>query len=155
QTRTPALTILVIMLSACGVGFVRGQGGTGKDLAKTSTPPKKTISTKRAPGRKTSRSAKTPPPTNTSPVNANSNMPRPTETITSTGSSKQGPHFVTMRVQNDSTGSRVSMAADFSLNDYEAYNRGDRFYVKVPLGQVQVVKFVRGRCFEDVKAQQI
>jgi hypothetical protein len=59
-----------------------------------------------------------------------------------------------MRAQNDSTGSRVSIASDFSLTDFEAYRRGDRYYVKIGAGEVSGLTLIRGRCFAEVKAQR-
>ncbi len=32
-------------------------------------------------------------------------------------------------------GSRVSVVSDSALSDYEAFRRGDRFYVKIPLAE--------------------
>src|SRR5262249_50246414 len=38
--------------------------------------------------------------------------------------------------------------------DYEAYRRGDRFYVKIPAADVPRAEAVRGRGFADVSAQK-
>jgi hypothetical protein len=40
------------------------------------------------------------------------------------------------------------------LNDYEAYRRGDHFYVKIPAADVARAEALRGRGFGDVKAQR-
>ena len=40
------------------------------------------------------------------------------------------------------------------MNDYEAYRRGDRFYVRIPQSEVPRAETVRGRGFADVKAQK-
>src|SRR6185503_10587087 len=50
--------------------------------------------------------------------------------------------------------SRVALSSDQSLNDYEAYRRGDRFYVKIPPADVPRAEIVRGRAFGDVKVQR-
>jgi hypothetical protein len=48
----------------------------------------------------------------------------------------------------------VVFSSDQSLNDYEAYRRGDRFYVKIPAAEVPRAETLRGRGFADVKAQR-
>ena len=53
-------------------------------------------------------------------------------------------------------GARVSVMSDSALNDYEAFRRGDRFYVRIPqaefaTGQPQF----SGDGFEDVQVQKI
>ncbi|HYW73394.1 MAG TPA: HEAT repeat domain-containing protein [Pyrinomonadaceae bacterium] len=63
-------------------------------------------------------------------------------------------HNATIHSADSSEGSRVSIASDQSLNDYEAYRRGDRFYVKVPAAEVPRAEAVRGRGFADVTAQR-
>ena len=60
----------------------------------------------------------------------------------------------TMRASDSSDGSRVALSSDQSLNDYEAYRRGDRFYVKIPPADVPRAEIVRGRAFGDVKVQR-
>jgi hypothetical protein len=53
-------------------------------------------------------------------------------------------------------GSRVTIVSDSGLSDYEAFRRGDRFYVKIPLAEF---KSVVPRCcasgFEDVQVQRV
>ena len=48
----------------------------------------------------------------------------------------------------------MAVTADQSLNEYEAYRRGDRFYVKIPPADVPRAEAVRGRAFSDVKVQR-
>ena len=60
----------------------------------------------------------------------------------------------TLRASDSSEGSRVAITADQSLNEYEAYRRGDRFYVKIPPADVPRAEAVRGRAFSDVKVQR-
>lgn len=46
------------------------------------------------------------------------------------------------------------MTSDQSLSGYEAYRRGDRFYIKIPASAVPRSEIVRGRAFADVKVQR-
>lgn len=64
------------------------------------------------------------------------------------------PKVTTMRASDSSEGSRVAVTADQSLNEYEAYRRGDRFYIKIPPADVPRAEAVRGRAFSDVKVQR-
>lgn len=63
-------------------------------------------------------------------------------------------HVATVRSSDSPDGSRVAINSDQSLNNYEAYRRGDRFYVKIPAAEVPRAEAVRGRGFADVKAQR-
>lgn len=64
-------------------------------------------------------------------------------------------HTATIRAADSSEGSRVSIFSDSTLDDYEAYRRGDRFYVKLPAMEVsQAQANVHARGFEDVKVQK-
>ncbi len=71
---------------------------------------------------------------------------------------KQGsgnhPHVATLRSSDSSEGSRVALSSDQSLNDYEAYRRGDRFYIKIPATDVPRAEALRGRGFADVRVQR-
>jgi hypothetical protein len=52
-------------------------------------------------------------------------------------------------------GSRVTIVSDSALNDYEAFRRGDRFYVKIPLADfASAVPHLRANGFEDVQVQK-
>lgn len=52
-------------------------------------------------------------------------------------------------------GSRVTIVSDSALNDYEAFRRGDRFYVKIPLADfAAATPNLRGNGFEDVQVQK-
>jgi len=64
------------------------------------------------------------------------------------------PRVTTLRASDSTEGSRVAVSGDQSLNDYEAYRRGDRFYVKLPPADVPRPEAVRGRAFSDVKVQR-
>ncbi len=63
-------------------------------------------------------------------------------------------HIATIHAADSADGSRVSIVSDQSLSDYEAYRRGDRFYVKIPAADVPRAEAMRGRGFTDVNAQR-
>ncbi|HYX27510.1 MAG TPA: HEAT repeat domain-containing protein [Pyrinomonadaceae bacterium] len=63
-------------------------------------------------------------------------------------------HIATIHSADSTEGSRVSIVSDQSLNDYEAYRRGDRFYVKIPATDMPRAQAMRGRGFTDVTAQR-
>ncbi len=53
-------------------------------------------------------------------------------------------------------GSRVTVVSDSALSDYEAFRRGDRFYVKIPLADfTSAVPHFRADGFEDVQVQKV
>ena len=74
---------------------------------------------------------------------------------TSSSGSGKRQHVATLRSSDSPEGSRVRLSSDQSLNDYEAYRRGDRFYVKIPAAEVPRAEALRGRGFADVKVQRI
>src|SRR6267143_3378918 len=73
-----------------------------------------------------------------------------------TNSNKSGKrqHVTTLRSSDSPEGSRVALSSDQSLSDYEAYRRGDRFYVKIPAADIPRAEAIRGRGFADVKTQR-
>ena len=55
----------------------------------------------------------------------------------------------------NAAGSRVTVTSDVSLGDYEAYKRGDRFYVKIPQADLPSARgSLLGRGFDDVQIQR-
>jgi len=72
----------------------------------------------------------------------------------SNSNSGKRTHVATLHSSDSSEGSRVAITSDQSLNDYEAYRRGDRFYVKIPAADVPRAEALRGRGFADVKSQR-
>lgn len=68
--------------------------------------------------------------------------------------SAKRPPVATLRANDSPEGSRVALSANQSLSDYEAYRRGDRFYVRIPATDVPRPEAVRGRAFGDVKVQR-
>jgi len=73
---------------------------------------------------------------------------------TNSNNSGRRQHVATLRSSDSPEGSRVAVSSDRSLNDYEAYRRGDRFYVRIPAAEVPRTEALRGRGFADVKAQR-
>ena len=86
-------------------------------------------------------------------VSAQSRIIKPSQPNTNANSGKR-QHIATVHSSDSTEGSRVAITSDQSLNDYEAYRRGDRFYVKIPAADVPRAEAVRGRGFVDVKAQK-
>ena len=86
-------------------------------------------------------------------VSAQSRIIKPSQPNTNANSGKR-QHIATVHSSDSTEGSRVAITSDQSLNDYEAYRRGDRFYVKIPAADVGRAEAVRGRGFVDVKAQK-
>lgn len=78
---------------------------------------------------------------------------RPQPSANSNNSAKR-TRVATLRASDSPEGSRVALTSDQSLSDYEAYRRGDRFYVKIPPSDVPRSEIVRGRAFADVKVQR-
>jgi hypothetical protein len=78
------------------------------------------------------------------------------QTRPQSNSNKSGKrqHVTTLRSSDSPEGSRVAINSDQSLSDYEAYRRGDRFYVKLPAADVPRAEATRGRGFADVKVQR-
>jgi hypothetical protein len=77
------------------------------------------------------------------------------QTQTNPNTSGKRPHVATLHSSDSSEGSRVALNSDQSLNDYEAYRRGDRFYVRIPAADVPNADALRGRGFADVKTQRV
>jgi hypothetical protein len=70
--------------------------------------------------------------------------------------SRSPKRITSLNVGEASEGSRVTVVADAALNDYEAFRRGDRFYVRIPLADFGVGQpGFRGDGFEDVQVQKI
>src|SRR5437762_1540372 len=86
-------------------------------------------------------------------VSAQSRIIKPAQPNKNANSGKR-QHVATVRSSDSTEGSRVAITSDQSLNDYEAYRRGDRFYVKIPAADVPRAEAVRGRGFADVTSQR-
>ncbi|MDQ2937509.1 MAG: hypothetical protein M3R67_08365, partial [Acidobacteriota bacterium] len=70
--------------------------------------------------------------------------------------SKNQKRVTSLQLAGASDGSRVTIVSDSALSDYEAFRRGDRFYVKIPLAYFSssLPRF-RGDGFEDVQVQKV
>ena len=61
-----------------------------------------------------------------------------------------------LQLRGAAEGSRVTIVSDTALDDYEAFRRGDRFYVKIPLADfASTVPQLRADGFEDVHVQKL
>lgn len=61
-----------------------------------------------------------------------------------------------LQVSDGSEGARVTINSDAAMNDYEAFRRGDRFYVRIPLAEfVSGKPGFHGDGFEDVQVQKV
>lgn len=69
---------------------------------------------------------------------------------------KNQKRVTSLQLTGASQGSRVTIISDSTLSDYEAFRRGDRFYVKIPLAYFNssLPRF-RGDGFEDVQVQKV
>lgn len=73
-----------------------------------------------------------------------------------TAQSKLQKRITSLQIGEASEGARVTVVSDSLLNDYEAFRRGDRFYVRIPLAEFTAAKpGFRGDGFEDVQVQKI
>jgi hypothetical protein len=62
---------------------------------------------------------------------------------------------VSMKLADGREGSRVTVVADINLNDYEAFRRGDRFFLKLPASEFASAQpNFRGNGFDDVQIQR-
>ncbi|MEK6281635.1 MAG: hypothetical protein AABN95_14870 [Acidobacteriota bacterium] len=69
---------------------------------------------------------------------------------------KSQKRITALQVGQTAEGSRVSVFSDSALYDYEAFRRGDRFYVKLPLAEFAAAQpNFRGDGFEDVQVQRV
>ena len=65
-------------------------------------------------------------------------------------------HVTAIQPGGAAEGSRVTVVSDSPLIDYEAFRRGDRFYVKIPLADYSsAAPHFRADGFEDVQVQKV
>jgi hypothetical protein len=70
--------------------------------------------------------------------------------------SKNPKRVTSLQLTGAAEGSRVTIVSDSALSDYEAFRRGDRFYVKIPLAYFSSSQpRFRGDGFEDVQVQKV
>lgn len=68
---------------------------------------------------------------------------------------KNQKRLTSVQMGQASEGARVTVVSDSALNDYEAFRRGDRFYVKIPLADYTAAQpRLRGNGFENVQVQK-
>jgi hypothetical protein len=61
-----------------------------------------------------------------------------------------------LQISETAEGSRMTVIADSALDDYEAFRRGDRFYVKIPSAVFSALQpSLHGDGFEDVHVQKV
>ena len=72
------------------------------------------------------------------------------------GAQKAQKRITSVWTATGADGSRVILASDRQLNDYEAYTRGDRFYVKIPQADLPTTAgSLLGRGFDDVQIHRV
>ena len=72
--------------------------------------------------------------------------------ISSSAQLKTQKHVTSLEIGQASEGARVPVISDSALNDYEAFRRGDRFYVKIPLAEFAFSQpRFHGDGFDDVQ----
>ena len=73
-----------------------------------------------------------------------------------TGQVKDSKHITSIQLGGAAEGSRVTVVSDKPLIDYEAFRRGDRFYVRIPTADMNAAapRF-RADGFEDVQVQKV
>ena len=73
----------------------------------------------------------------------------------SAAQTKNEKRILSLRVNDEPEGSRVTVESTLALGDYEAYRRGDRFHVKIPASEFATSQpQLRGKGFEDVQVQK-
>jgi hypothetical protein len=76
--------------------------------------------------------------------------------ISSSAQLKTQKHVTSVEMSQASEGARVTVISDSPLNDYEAFRRGDRFYVKIPLAEFSFAQpRFHGNGFDDVQVQKV
>lgn len=64
-------------------------------------------------------------------------------------------HITSVWTATSAAGSTVHVVSDSAVNDYEAYTRGGRFYVKIPASDLPSARgSLLGRGFDDVQIQR-
>ncbi|MGH9873914.1 MAG: hypothetical protein ACRD9S_15805 [Pyrinomonadaceae bacterium] len=75
---------------------------------------------------------------------------------TAAGQVKDKKHVTAIQLGGAAEGSRVTVVSDSPLIDYEAFRRGDRFYVKIPQADLSAAApNFRADGFEDVQVQKV
>ncbi len=76
--------------------------------------------------------------------------------ISSSAQLKAQKHVTSVEMGQAAEGARVTVISDAALNDYEAFRRGNRFYVKIPLAEFAFSQpRFHGNGFDDVQVQKV
>ena len=76
--------------------------------------------------------------------------------ISSSAQLKTQRHVTSLQLGEAGTGALVTIVSDLALNDYEAFRRGDHFYVKIPLAEFAFAQpGFHGNGFDDVQVQKV
>jgi hypothetical protein len=76
--------------------------------------------------------------------------------ISSSAQLKTQRHVTSLEMGQATEGARVTVISDSALNDYEAFRRGDYFYVKIPLAEFAFSQpRFHGNGFDDVQVQKV
>jgi hypothetical protein len=76
--------------------------------------------------------------------------------ISSSAQLKAQKHVTSVEMGQAAEGARVTVISDSALNDYEAFRRGERFYVKIPLAEFSFSQpRFHGNGFDDVQVQKV
>jgi hypothetical protein len=76
--------------------------------------------------------------------------------ISSSAQLKTQKHVTSLQLGQAAEGARVTVISDGTLNDYEAFRRGDRFYVKIPQAEFAFSQpNFHGDGFDDVQVQKV
>jgi hypothetical protein len=69
---------------------------------------------------------------------------------------KAQKRITALQLGDAAEGARVTIVSDSALNDYEAFRRGDRFYVRIPLADLaSIPPSFRADGFEDIQVQKV
>ena len=73
----------------------------------------------------------------------------------SAAQTKTAKRILSLRVNDEPEGSRVTVVSNLALGDYEAYRRGDRFHVKIPASEFATSQpHFSGKGFDDVQVEK-
>jgi hypothetical protein len=76
--------------------------------------------------------------------------------ISSSAQLKGAKHVTSVEMVQLAEGARVTVNADSTLSDYEAFRRGDRFYVKIPLAEFSFSQpRFKGNGFDNVQVEKV
>ncbi|HKP46357.1 MAG TPA: hypothetical protein VJT50_07140 [Pyrinomonadaceae bacterium] len=69
---------------------------------------------------------------------------------------KTDKHITSVQLGSAADGARVTVVSDAGLSDYEAFRRGERFYVRIPAAEFATVQpSFHGDGFDDVQVQRV